>query len=364
MRFEVRAAIAPDVGQPLVIETVALRDPADDELVIGMKASGLCHTDLSIMEGKFPMPLPAVLGHEGAGVVLHAGPAVKRLKVGDHVILNNTPHCGVCDPCHAPYTSYCDQMAPGRERPSPFLWNGEPLATMLNVASFATHTILPEDRLTRIDPTVAFDAAALVPCGVMTGVGAVMNVAKVRRDSHVVVFGMGSIGLNVVQAARLAGAATVIAVDLNPSKEAMARQFGATHFINPVDSEVPIGKRVSTLIGGLADFAFECVGNTKLVEQAVRLVNPYWGVAVAVGIAGFDQVIQLPATSFYFGRTLRGTFIGDGDPHRDTAQIVDWYRQGDIQLDPLVTHHLTLDEINQGFELMKTGQSIRSVILY
>jgi S-(hydroxymethyl)glutathione dehydrogenase/alcohol dehydrogenase len=362
MSILTKAAVARNEGSPLTIENVTLRAPRSNEVLIEMKASGLCHTDLSIMQGSFPFPLPAILGHEGAGIVKALGPDVTRVKEGDHVILNNLIHCGECKACRQGKVTGCVLRA--QLDSAPFEWNGEPLRTLSGIASFAQHTIIREEQVTVIPHDVPFASAAVVPCGVMTGAGAVWNDAKVEAGSSVIVFGMGSIGLNVVQAAKLAGAAHIIAVDLNAAKEQVARLFGATEFVNPGRLETSLQEHVTVSLGGLADYAFECVGNVDVLAQAVDLVDPFTGVCLAVGVPPHDQRITLPASTFYLGRTVRGTHIGDGNPLEDTPKIVSDYQKGGFKLDELVTHMLSLDQINEGFELMKSGQSIRAVVLY
>jgi S-(hydroxymethyl)glutathione dehydrogenase/alcohol dehydrogenase len=238
------------------------------------------------------------------------------------------------------------------------------LPTFFQSASFAAHVVIDAGRVSIIPSSVAFDAASLVPCGVMTGVGAALNVAKVEAESQVIVVGMGSIGLNAIQGARIAKARTIIAIDTNPAKEAVARLFGATHFINPSTSDMPLHKQIYAIAGGKVDYAFDCVGHPKLLEQVMSLVDPYWGVVVAVGIAPFDQQITLPATTFYNGRALLGTYMGDFNPKTDTSRLVGLYQSGELLLDKLITHRLPLEEINEGFAMMKSGQSIRSVIIY
>lgn len=364
MSLRTRAAIAFSHGAPLTIEEIEVRPPLAGEVLVAMKASGLCHTDLSAMEGKFPVKLPAVLGHEGAGVVMECGPGVTAVAPGDQVILNNTAHCGECRPCRSGRTGYCASMAMDGRSPSPFIWRGEPLGRMGPAASFAGHTIIDAGRLTRFDDSLTFATAALIPCGVMTGYGAVNHVAKVEAGSGVLVFGMGSIGLNVLQACRLAGAAAIIAIDTNPAKEAVARAFGATHFLNPDAVGEPFDKQVKALLGGFADHAFDCVGHPAVVRQALSLVNPYWGVMVAVGITPVGQEITIPASTFYVGRTMRGTFMGDCNPVVDTPLIIDHYRTGRLAIDPLITHRVTLDDINTGFDLMKSGESVRTVVVF
>ncbi len=364
MSITTRAAIAPGLNEPLLVEEVQLRTPEGREVLVQMKASGLCHTDLSVMEGKFPIELPAILGHEGAGIVVECGPDVTLVRPGDHVVLNNTPHCGECSPCLSGKTSFCIKMIEDAGRPSPFTWRGKPLRSMGACATFSAHTVILEDRLTTIDASVPLESAALVPCGVMTGTGAALNVAKVEAGSSVLVFGLGSIGLSVLQASAIAGAKTIIALDLNPAKEAVARQFGATHFINPSIEPESVNAQVKAILGGTADYAFDCVGHPAIVAQAIALVSPYWGTVVAVGITPADQNLTIPASAFYFGRTLRGTLIGDWNPQAGTRQIIDWYQQGKLKIDELITHRIALDDINAGFDLMKSGVPIRTVICY
>jgi S-(hydroxymethyl)glutathione dehydrogenase/alcohol dehydrogenase len=362
MSLITKAAIARDHNAPLIIEDVALRAPGRREVLVEMKASGLCHTDLSIVQGNFPFPLPAILGHEGAGIVRACGPDVTRVKEGDHVILNNLIHCGECEPCRKGKVTGC--VLRSELDAMPFHWNGEPLRTLSGIASFARHTVIRQEQVTVIPQSIPFASAAVVPCGVMTGAGAVWNDAKVEPGSTVVVFGLGSIGLNVVQAAAISGASRIVAIDINPGKEQVARLFGATHFVNPRDLALPLKEHLTASLGGLADYAFECVGNVDLLAQAVDLVDPFSGVCLAVGVPPQNQSITLPASTFYLGRTVRGTHIGDGNPLEDTPRIVSDYQNGAFKLNELVTHTLPLDRINEGFDLMKTGQSIRAVILY
>jgi S-(hydroxymethyl)glutathione dehydrogenase/alcohol dehydrogenase len=360
-----QAAIALGHNQPLVIEEVILRDPLPGELLIQMKASGLCHTDLSVMEGKFPHPLPAILGHEGAGIVLACGPGVTTAQPGDHVTLSNLPHCGHCRPCTLGRASFCADMVPLQSAPSAFTWRGgQTLPTFSRVASFAAHTVVRQDQVSVIPKDVPFESAALVACGVMTGMGAALNDARIDAGSTVVVVGMGSIGLNVLQAARLAKAERIIAVDLHNDKEAIARQFGATDFVVSKNLGQPLSQHLIALLGAPADFVFECVGNTALLADLAQASNPFYGVCLAVGVPPFDQQIHLPATTFYFGRTIRGTMIGDGNFLEEAPKIMAWYQNGEIELDALVSNRLPLSRINEGFDLMKTGKAIRSVIVY
>jgi S-(hydroxymethyl)glutathione dehydrogenase/alcohol dehydrogenase len=364
MTMTIRAAVVRAANEPFAIENVELRAPLPGEVLVQMKASGLCHTDLSAMQGNYPVPFPIILGHEGAGIVLECGAGVTRVQPGDHVILNNSPQCGTCSLCLSDYTKYCVEFDNGRKQQAAFFSGGEPLQTMSKGASFATHTVLSEHFLSPIPKSVPFESACLVGCGVMTGVGAALNTAHVRTGSTAVVFGMGSIGLNAVQGARLAGAGRIVAVDVNPAKEAIARQFGATDFINPKTLDVPIEKFIPKFLGAPADFSFECVGSTQLLKQAMAMVHPFWGVCIAVGIPPHTGTIELPASSFYIGRRLQGTFIGDGKPIQEAERLMNWYQGGELRLDELVTNRIALEEINEGFEMMKRSEVIRTVIVY
>lgn len=363
--MKVKAAVAHALNQPLVIEELELRAPEAGEVLVEMKASGICHTDLSVLEGNFPLSLPRILGHEGAGVVLACGAGVTSVKPGDHVILNTNPECGVCPTCRSDKTNFCSQTLQAKHSVSPFRrHNGEPLQRMSQGTSFATHTVLSENFVSPIPADVPFESACLVGCGVMTGIGAAMFNAKVEAGSSVVVWGMGSIGLNAVQGARLAGATRIIAIDMNPAKETAAQLFGATDFVHAGAVEGSIVAHLQAMLGGPADYAFECVGNVNLIAAATEVVNPFWGVCVAVGVPPYMQEIKLPASTFFFGRALKGTFIGNGKPRRDTPRIVQWYRDRKVLLDELVTHRISLEQINEGFDLMRRHEGIRCVIVY
>lgn len=374
MSRQIRAAIAVEHDQPLRVETVTLRAPGPGEVLVQLKASGLCHTDLSVISGAFPSPLPTILGHEGAGVVVETGAGVTAVAAGDPVVVNNFPHCGRCRGCRSGRTNFCEAVRELARTPSPFTWRGEPLNRMSQAASFATHTVVRADQVTPIPASVPFASAALVPCGVLTGLGAVRHRADVEPGSSVVVFGLGSIGLNVVQAARISGAARIVAVDTNPAKLRLGREFGATDVVDASGPASPsdvaasdamaVTRQVKQLLAGPADFAFECVGDTGLIEQALALVNPYWGVCVAVGIAPHDQRISLPASSFHLGRSLLGTSIGDGNALVDIPLALGWYADGSLKLDELVTHRFGLDEINDGVDALVSGRAVRPVVLY
>lgn len=364
MTMTVRAAVAPGHNQPLTIENVDLRAPQAGEVLVQMKASGLCHTDLSVIQGNFPVPLPSILGHEGAGIVLECGPGVTRVKAGDHVILHNSPQCGICPLCLSEHTKSCEEMDKRRKAEPVFSRNGKPLLTMSAGATFASHSVLSEFYLSPIPDDMPFTSACLIGCGVMTGLGAALNTAQVRKDSTVIVIGMGSIGLNAIQGSRIAGARRIVAVDTNAAKEATARAFGATDFINPKNIDQPLDVFIPKFLGAPADFSFECVGNTDLLRQCVMMTHPLWGVCIAVGVPPHTQKFEIPASAFYIGRRVQGTFIGDGKPLREAPRIVSWYQQGQVHLDELVTHRIALDDINEGFEMMKRSEVIRSVIVY
>lgn len=362
MSMITRAAVAHAYNEPLIVDEVELRDPRASEVLVAMKASGLCHTDLSIMKGSFPFPLPAILGHEGAGTVVACGSGVSRVQPGDNVVIHHVAACGHCAACQGGRPVACAVNA--TRDTTAFTWRGKPLLTLSGIASFAAHTVVREEQLTVISAAVPLDSAAIIPCGVLTGSGAVRNAARVTRGSTVAVVGMGSIGLNVVQAARQSQASRVVAIDLNPAKEEVARLFGATDFLRAETEGPSLAQQVQAVVGGPLDYAFECVGNTELLAQTMEMINPFWGVCMAVGVPPQDRTIALPAATFWLGRTLRGTHIGDGNPREDTLRIVDEYQRSEYRLDELISHRLPLEHINEGFELMKSGQSIRTVVIY
>jgi S-(hydroxymethyl)glutathione dehydrogenase/alcohol dehydrogenase len=364
MSHTVRAAITQGNGAPLLVDEVELRAPNPDELLVEMRATGLCHTDVSAAHGAWPAPHPGILGHEGAGVVLEAGADVAGVVPGDHVVLHNIPHCGQCGPCHSGRTGFCEDLITMSKQPPAFTWRGEPLGSLSRAASFATHTVIPARQVTVMPKDVPFPSAALIPCGVMTGYGAVTVVAGVRPGSTAVVVGLGSIGMNAVQAAALAGAARIVAVDTNAGKESLARAFGATDFVNPSTVDGPLVKHVRKLLGGWPDYAFECVGIATLLPTVLGLVHPYYGVCVAVGLPPQDQAFTIPVSSLSTGRSLHGTFIGDGNPNRDIPMILEAYRDGRYKLDELVTREHVLDELPEALESLSASGGIRSVVTY
>jgi S-(hydroxymethyl)glutathione dehydrogenase/alcohol dehydrogenase len=361
---EAWAAVVPSTGSALIVEPVTVRPPQSHEVLVEMKASGLCHTDLSLIRDDFPGPgYPAVFGHEGAGVVLECGTDVDGVVPGDRVILTNTPHCGECASCRTGRTAFCLESLT-TARTVPYTWRGADLPSAGVVASFATHSVLPAGQLVKIGPDIPFEVAALVPCGVVTGVGAALTTAKVTEGATAVVIGLGSIGLNVIQGARLAKASRIVAVDTNPAKEDVARRLGATDFVDPRAGRGSLSEEVTALLGAPADYAFECAGRPQLLAEAISSVNPFWGVCVAAGIAPRSEQLTLPATAFWMGRTLLGTLLGNMNPLVDIPRILDWYRSGDLLLDELVTTRLDHADINTGFDLMAGSQVIRSVVMY
>ncbi|HWK44106.1 MAG TPA: S-(hydroxymethyl)glutathione dehydrogenase/class III alcohol dehydrogenase [Stellaceae bacterium] len=370
--MDVRAAVAYEPGKPLVVETVQLDGPREGEVLIEIKATGLCHTDAYTLSGRDPEGLfPAILGHEGAGVVVEVGPGVRSLKVGDHVIPLYTPECRECDYCLSQKTNLCQAIRTTQGKglmpdgTSRFRRGKTVLHHYMGTSTFANFTVLPEIAVAKIRPDAPFDVVCYIGCGVTTGIGAVINTARVRPGDKVVVFGLGGIGLNVVQGARLAGASMIVGVDLNPARKELAERFGLTHFVNP--SEMPEAELVPYLVnltGGGADYSFECVGNVKLMRQALECCHKGWGESIIVGVAGAGEEIATRPFQLVTGRVWRGTAFGGARGRTDVPKIVDWYMDGKIEIDPLITHRLSLDEINKGFDLMHHGESIRGVVVY
>jgi S-(hydroxymethyl)glutathione dehydrogenase/alcohol dehydrogenase len=368
--MKTRAAVAWKAGAPLTIETVDLAGPKVGEVLIELKASGICHTDHYTLSGADPEGLfPAILGHEGAGVVLDVGPGVATLKKGDHVIPLYTPECRQCKFCLSRKTNLCQliRTTQGKglmpDATSRFSLNGQPILHYMGTSTFANHTVVPEIALAKIRPDAPFDIVCYIGCGVTTGVGAVLFTAQVEAGANVVVFGLGGIGLNVIQGAKMVGADKIIGVDINPQREAMARRFGMTHFINPksVDNVVDA---VQQLTDGGADYSFECIGNTTTMRQALECCHKGWGVSVIIGVAAAGQEIATRPFQLVTGRVWKGSAFGGARGRTDVPKIVDWYMNGKIQIDPLITHKLKLEDINRGFELMERGESIRSVVVY
>jgi S-(hydroxymethyl)glutathione dehydrogenase/alcohol dehydrogenase len=368
--MKTRAAIAWAAGQPLTVEEVDLEGPRAGEVLVELKATGICHTDYYTLSGADPEGIfPAILGHEGAGIVLEVGPGVKTLRPGDHVIPLYTPECRECKFCLSRKTNLCQKiratqgkglMPDGTTR---FSLDGKPIYHYMGTSTFANHTVVAEISLAKIREDAPFDTACYIGCGVTTGVGAVIYTAKVEAGANVAVFGLGGIGLNVIQGAKMAGAGTIIGIDLNPAREAMARRFGMTHFINPADTPNVVDAIVQLTDGG-ADYSFECVGNTALMRQALECCHKGWGQSIIIGVAAAGQEINTRPFQLVTGRVWKGSAFGGARGRTDVPKIVDWYMDGRIEIDALITHRLPLERINEGFELMKRGESIRTVVVY
>jgi S-(hydroxymethyl)glutathione dehydrogenase/alcohol dehydrogenase len=370
--MQVRAAVAWQAGQPLSVETVQLEGPKAGEVLIEIKATGICHTDEYTRSGADPEGLfPAILGHEGAGVVVELGPNVKNLKKGDHVIPLYVPECRECEYCVSQKTNLCQaiRITQGQglmpDGTSRFSTGGKKLHHYMGTSTFANYTVVPEIALAKIREDAPFDKVCYVGCGVTTGIGAVINTAKVEPGANVVVFGLGGIGLNVIQGARLAGASMIVGVDLNSGKRALAEKFGMTHFVNPRDmSESELVPYLVGLTKGGADYSFECIGNVKVMRQALECCHKGWGVSVIIGVAGSGEEISTRPFQLVTGRVWKGTAFGGARGRTDVPRIVDWYMDGKINIDDLITHKLKIDDINRGFDLMHEGQSIRAVVEY
>jgi S-(hydroxymethyl)glutathione dehydrogenase/alcohol dehydrogenase len=369
--MDVRAAVAHQAGAPLTIETVQLEGPRFGEVLVEIKATGICHTDEFTRSGADPEGIfPAILGHEGAGVVVDIGPGVTSLKKGDHVIPLYTPECRQCEYCLSGKTNLCQaiRVTQGRgvmpDGSSRFSLGGKPLFHYMGTSTFANYTVVPEIALAKIRADAPFDKVCYIGCGVTTGIGAVINTAKVEPGANVVVFGLGGIGLNVVQGARLAGANMIVGVDMNPSRKALAEKFGMTHFVNPKEVEGDLVAYLVNLTKGGADYSFECIGNVDVMRQALECCHKGWGVSVIIGVAGAGQEIKTRPFQLVTGRVWKGTAFGGAKGRRDVPKIVDWYMEGKINIDDLITHTLKLEEINKGFDLMHEGKSIRSVVVY
>ena len=369
--MKVRAAVAHAAGQPLSIETVDLEGPRAGEVLVELKATGVCHTDAYTLSGLDPEGLfPTILGHEGAGVVVDVGAGVKSLKPGDHVIPLYTPECRECEYCLNPKTNLCQAIRSTQgqglmpDGTSRFSLDGKPRAHYMGCSTFANFTVLPEIALAKIREDAPFDKVCYIGCGVTTGIGAVVFTAKVEPGSTVVVFGLGGIGLNVIQGARMAGARMIVGVDLNPGREAMARSFGMTHFVNPKEVEGDLVAHLVALTGGGADYSFECIGNVQVMRQALECCHKGWGTSVIIGVAPAGAEISTRPFQLVTGRNWRGSAFGGARGRTDVPRIVDWYMEKRIEIDPLITHTLPLERINEAFDLMHRGESIRSVILY
>jgi S-(hydroxymethyl)glutathione dehydrogenase/alcohol dehydrogenase len=367
--METRAAVAHQAGRPLTIETIQLEGPRAGEVLIEMKATGICHTDAYTLSGADPEGIfPSVLGHEGAGVVVEVGPDVKSIAVGDHVIPLYVPECRNCDYCTSGKTNLCQaiRVTQGKglmpDATSRFSLGKETLFHYMGTSTFSQYTVVPEISVAKIRPDAPFDKVCYIGCGVTTGIGAVINTAKVEPGANVVVFGLGGIGLNVVQGARLAGADKIVGVDLNPARRALAEKFGMTHFVNPKEVEGDLVAYIVDLTGGGADYSFECIGNVEVMRQALECCHKGWGESVIIGVAGAGEEISTRPFQLVTGRVWRGTAFGGAKGRTDVPKIVDWYMEGKINIDDLITHKMPLDDINEAFDLMHDGKSIRSVV--
>jgi S-(hydroxymethyl)glutathione dehydrogenase/alcohol dehydrogenase len=370
-RMKTKAAIATAPGKPLVIETVELDGPKEGEVLVELKATGLCHTDEFTRSGADPEGLfPAILGHEGAGIVVEIGPGVTSVTPGDHVIPLYTPECRQCKSCLSGKTNLCTAIRATQGRgvmpdgTSRFSLGGKMLHHYMGCSTFANHTVLPEIAVAKIRADAPFDKVCYIGCGVTTGIGAVVNTAKVEPGANVVVFGLGGIGLNVVQGARMVGANRIIGVDLNSKREALARKFGMTHFVNPADVKGELVPHLVALTDGGADYSFECIGNVEVMRQALECCHRGWGVSTIIGVAGSGQEIKTRPFQLVTGRRWQGTAFGGAKGRTDVPKIVDWYMDGKIAIDDLITHRMKLEDINTAFDLMHAGESIRSVVLY
>jgi S-(hydroxymethyl)glutathione dehydrogenase/alcohol dehydrogenase len=368
--LKTQAAVAFEAGKPLAIETVDLEGPKAGELLVEIKATGICHTDAFTLSGADPEGLfPAILGHEGAGIVREIGAGVTSVKPGDYVIPLYTPECRQCKFCLSGKTNLCQAIRATQGKglmpdgTSRFSFKGRQVLHYMGTSTFSNFTVLPEIAVAKIRSDAPFDKVCYIGCGVTTGIGAVINTAKVTPGSTVAVFGLGGIGLNVIQGARLVGADIIIGIDLNPAREALARKFGMTHFLNPKD--VPnIVQAIADLTDGGVDYSFECIGNVNVMRQALECCHKGWGESVVIGVAGAGQEIATRPFQLVTGRVWRGSAFGGAKGRTDVPRIVDWYMSGKINIDDLITHTMPLDKINDAFDLMHHGESIRSVVLY
>ena len=369
--METRAAVAYEAGKPLAIETVTLNGPKEGECLVEIKATGICHTDEFTRSGEDPEGLfPAILGHEGAGVVVEVGKGVETLKKGDHVIPLYTPECGKCEYCLSGKTNLCQAIRETQgqglmpDGTSRFSIGKDKIFHYMGTSTFANYTVVPEIALAKIREDAPFDKVCYIGCGVTTGIGAVINTAKVQSGDNVIVFGLGGIGLNVIQGARMVGAEMIVGVDINPARKDIAEKFGMTHFVNPDEVEGDLVPYLVDLTKGGADHSFECIGNVATMRQALECCHKGWGESTIIGVAGAGQEISTRPFQLVTGRVWRGTAFGGARGRSDVPEIVDWYMEGKINIDDLITHQMPLDDINKAFELMHSGESIRSVVIF
>jgi S-(hydroxymethyl)glutathione dehydrogenase/alcohol dehydrogenase len=369
--MKVKAAVAHQAGKPLALEEVDLEGPKAGEVMIEVKATGICHTDEFTLSGADPEGLfPTILGHEGAGVVVDVGSGVTSVRKGDHVIPLYTPECRQCEYCLSGKTNLCQAIRATQGKglmpdgTSRFSLGGRMVRHYMGCSTFANFTVLPEIAVARIRPDAPFDKVCYIGCGVTTGLGAVINTAKVEPGANVVVFGLGGIGLNVVQGARMVGANMIVGVDLNPKRRVLAEKFGMTHFVNPKEVKGDLVAHLVELTKGGADYSFECIGNVQVMRQALECCHKGWGVSVIIGVAGAGQEIATRPFQLVTGRVWKGTAFGGARGRTDVPKIVDWYMDKKINIDDLITHVLPFERINEGFHLMHAGESIRSVVVY
>ena len=369
--MDVKAAVAYAPGEPLTLDTVHLEGPKAGEVLVEIKATGVCHTDAYTLSGKDPEGLfPSILGHEGAGVVVEVGAEVKSLKPGDHVIPLYTPECRNCEYCLSGKTNLCQAirgtqgkglMPDGTSR---FSKGGQLIHHYMGTSTFANYTVLPEIALAKIRPDAPFDKVCYIGCGVTTGIGAVINTAKVPPGANVVVFGLGGIGLNVIQGCRMVGANMIVGVDINPNRQELATKLGMTHFVNPKEVEGDLVAYLVDLTKGGADYSFECIGNVQLMRQALECCHKGWGESIIIGVAGAGEEICTRPFQLVTGRVWRGSAFGGARGRTDVPKIVDWYMDGKINIDDLITNVMPIDRINEAFDLMHQGQAIRTVLTF
>jgi len=369
--MDIKAAVAIEAGKPLSIETVRLEGPKAGEVLVEVKATGVCHTDAYTLSGRDPEGLfPAILGHEGAGVVVEVGADVKTLKPGDHVIPLYTPECRNCKFCLSRKTNLCQAIRATQGKglmpdgTSRFSLNGKPIYHYMGTSTFANYTVLPEIALAKIRQDAPFEKVCYIGCGVTTGVGAVIYTAKVEPGANVVVFGLGGIGLNVIQGCRMVGANKIIGVDLNPKKKELAGKLGMTHFVNPKEVEGDLVAHLIELTDGGADYSFECIGNVNVMRQALECCHKGWGTSVIIGVAGAGEEISTRPFQLVTGRVWQGSAFGGARGRTDVPQIVDWYMEGKINIDDLITNVMPIEQVNEAFDLMHHGDAIRTVLTF
>ncbi|MCW2308388.1 S-(hydroxymethyl)glutathione dehydrogenase/class III alcohol dehydrogenase [Rhodobium gokarnense] len=369
--MDVKAAVAFEAGKPLEIATVQLEGPREGEVLVEIMATGICHTDEFTRSGADPEGLfPAILGHEGAGIVRDVGPGVKSVKPGDHVIPLYTPECRECEYCLNPKTNLCQAIRTTQGKglmpdgTSRFSFEGKMLHHYMGTSTFANFTVLPEIAVAKVREDAPFEKICYVGCGVTTGIGAVINTAKAEPGCNAVVFGLGGIGLNVIQGLKLVGANMIVGVDLNNDRKGWGERFGMTHFVNPKEIDGDVVSHLVELTGGGADYSFECIGNTTTMRQALECSHKGWGESIIIGVAGAGQEISTRPFQLVTGRSWRGTAFGGARGRTDVPKIVDWYMDGKIEIDPMITHVMPVEQINEAFELMHHGESIRSVVTF